>query len=167
MANEKIELLGDIYETAIRTTLSTAEKVPEDKRMSQIKEGRAHPLWLMGHLGFSLDMVTTGWILGGERVLSDENDSRFSPKEFGGAPITGDPNDYPSWDEVIENYKKAGARTVEVLRTLSDDQLPGDVLGGVPENAKDFFGPLGASLMSMAQHDANHRGQLNLLLGLW
>jgi len=166
MSNAKTGLLSEQFEASIQATLKNATGIDEEKRYTQLKDGKAHPLWLMGHLCGSLDEVTNHWILNGEKKMAKEVDAKFSPDFFGGLPITSDREFYPTWDEVIRLYTDIGADSVKLIAGLDDDQLDSALLGPVPEQAQDFFGNVGQSLGSMLQHDSYHRGQMMLIAAL-
>lgn len=166
MSNPKAEVYAGIFDTAIKATVAAAGNIPEAKRLYQAAEGKGHPLWFLGHATFSLNQIVNGWALGGDSVVPEEYRGPFSPGMAGGASITADASKYPSWDEVLANYEKAGAKVIEGLKALDDADLPGDLKGDVPGPAKSFFGNLESTLQSMAAHDAYHRGQMNALAGL-
>lgn len=166
MSTAKTELLAVQFEASAQATFKNATDIPENARYKQLKEGKAHPLWVMGHLCGALDEVTNHWILNGEKQMDNEIDRKFSPEFFGGLPITSDPDFYPSWDEVMKLYTNISAKTVRLIKGLTDEQLSEDPLGPIPDEARDFFGNVGQSLNSMLQHDAYHRGQMMLIVAL-
>ena len=166
MAKERVEVFANMYKAAAKSVKEAAEKVPEDKRLHQIAEGKAHPLWHVGHLAQGHDLFINQWILGGESVVSADYAGMFAPGIMGGKTPTAKASDYPAWDEVMDSYDKACAKTIELIEGLSDDDLPGDLKGDVPEQARSFFGNVGESLMGMGLHDAHHRGQIALINAL-
>ena len=163
MGKERVEVYSDLYKAGAKSTKDVAEKVPEDKRLHQIAEGKAHPLWHVGHLAQGHDLFINQWILGGDSVVSAEYAGIFAPGVMGGGTPTGNADDYPPWDEVMESYVKACTKTIELIEGLSDEELSGDLKGDVPEQARSFFGNLGESLMSMGLHETHHRGQIALI----
>ena len=134
--------------------------------MRQLKDGKAHPLWLLGHLANSSHVTIHMWACGGAPLIPFEYNKMFSPDTFGGDPITAVPADYPAWDEVLANYEKVSETCLEELRGLSDDDLSGELPGKVPDSARDFLGNIESTLRIMAIHDAHHRGQISLLAAL-
>lgn len=163
MGTEQVEVLAKMYKTAAKSVKETAEKVPEEKRLHQIAEGKGHPLWHVGHLTWAHDLITNQWFLGGESVVSAEYAVVFAPEIMKGKTPTAQASDYPSWDEVMDSYSNACAITIELIQGLSDEDLPGDLRGDVPEKARSFFGNLGEALMGMGLHDTHHRGQIALI----
>lgn len=166
MAKDKVEMLAKVYEHAFEETIKAAEKVTPDKQFRQAQPGKAHPLWLLGHLTFSLDTIVNLMCLGGAQQLPPTYMAKFSPAVMGGPAITTNASDYPAWSEVLGNYKKVSQSTSELLRKLDDADLPGGAKGNVPPPFADFFKVLGNTLGHMADHDAYHRGQLGLLVAL-
>ncbi|MCH7959880.1 MAG: DinB family protein [Candidatus Hydrogenedentes bacterium] len=166
MSNPKSEVYAELYEAAIKATVEVAGKVPEANRMRQLQENKAHPLWLLGHLAWGMDQVTNVWVLNGEATCPEDYVGKFAPDLAGGAPITTDAGDYPAWDDVLENYQKAGAAVVEAIRALDDSELDGELKGPIPDPVRGFFGNLGQSVSSMGTHDAHHRGQMAMIGGL-
>lgn len=166
MSKERVNALIESYEYTFKGTEKAADGFPEAQQLYQIKDGKAHALWYMGHLALALDLFVNQWFLGGDSVIPKDYVAKFAPSVMGAGPITGNAADYPSWDEVVANYRKAGAKTIELLGALNDEDLPGELRGEVPEQARRFFGNLGQSLVGMAAHDSHHRGQIALLKGL-
>lgn len=166
MSNTKAEVYAGLYEAAVKATVSAAEKVPESHRMRQVQDGKAHPVWLIGHLAHGLNLFVNQWALGGASCCPDEYAPMFAPGVAGGKPVSSNASDYPSWDELLENYKKAGAATVDLIRSLDDGELAGELKGPIPDAARGFFGNLEQTLLGMGTHDAYHRGQLGMIAAL-
>lgn len=162
----KQNLYADMFAGAVDATVAAAEKVDEGKRMKQPGEQKAHPLWLIGHLAQVNSVVVHAWCCDGEGLTPKEYRKLFSPGIMGGDPIGSDPAGYPSWDNVVANYKKVGDACVEKIRNLSDDELDGDLRGGIPDSAKESLGSVEKTLVRMIGHDAYHRGQMNMLAAL-
>lgn len=166
MAKDRVEQLAKMFTHAIDESVKSIKNVPEGKRLKQLKAGKAHPLWLLGHLTFSMDTIVNFLCLGAAPQMPPTYMKMFAPSNAGGSAITGNAADYPSWDEVTANYEKVGRRMVELIRGLNDADLPGGPKGNVPPAFADFFKVLGDTLGHMADHDAYHRGQMNLIVAL-
>lgn len=166
MSKERIEVYAQMFKTAAKTTKEVAGNVPEDKRLHQIAQGKGHPLWQMGHLIWAHDLIINQWFLGGESVVPAEYSGIFAPEIMKGKTPSAEASDYPSWDDVMDNYDKACAKTIELLEGLSDEDLPGELRGNVSERVRSVFGKLGESLISMSLHEAHHRGQIGLISAL-
>lgn len=63
----------------------------------------------------------------------------FAPASLGGEAIRSEAVHYPSWDEVMENYKKTAAAAIEGIRGLSDEELASPAKGPVPDQFKEMF----------------------------
>ena len=61
---------------------------------------------------------------------------------------------------------QAEGAQVTTIEGLSDEDLPGDLKGDVPEQARSFFGNLEESLLGMGLHETHHRGQIALISAL-
>lgn len=166
MSKDRIEMLAASYEGTMKATLEAAGKLPAEKRMKQLQDGKAHPLWLMGHLAFAFDVITNTIALGGTPVLPGNYFQKFAPDFVGGEAVTGNADDYPAWDEVVANYEKAGRAVIAKLRELEDADLSGGPKGSPPPGNEDFFKVLGVMLGGMPLHDSYHRGQMNMVAAL-
>jgi len=166
MSNVRVQVLQEMFQYSTNRTAKLVEKFPAEKRLVQVKEGKGHALWQVGHVATSLDLVTNTWMLGGTPQLPPQYNKKFSPDIMGGDSPSGSAGDYPDFDEVLANYKKVAAQTVELLNGISDADLPGELRGPVPDQARAFFGKLGQGLLGMAMHDSHHHGQLALLKGV-
>lgn len=163
MSKAKVELFQEMLEISKKETLKTAGKIPIGRRFSQTCDGKAHPLWLLGHLANTIDVVGTVWGFGGERTLPKQYGLRFAPDFAGGIPITANPEDYPGWDEIAGLYEKAFDRFLEHCGTISDADLPQEGRGRIPEEMKVHFSSIGTILRIMVMHESHHRGQMSML----
>lgn len=166
MGSVRAEVYAELYRSATEATVKAAEAVPEDKRLRQAGEGKAHPLWLLGHMTMSFDMLTNNWMLGLDLSIPQEWASTFGPSQFGGKAITNSADDYPGWDEVLVAYKKSGEAAAKRVGTLTDAELDGDAIGAMPDQFKETFGIMNKSIPGNASHDTHHRGQMSLLASL-
>jgi uncharacterized damage-inducible protein DinB len=164
MSDAKVEVYAELFEKAFRATVNAAAEVPESLRFKQVSTGKAHPLWLLGHMTFAADTILNVLTLGGSPLVPKEYRRLFAPEILGGSPITADAAAYPCWDDVLAEYKKVGAAVAERIRNLTDRDLEGGAKGNPPEQYKEFFARLDETLREMLLHDAYHRGQLNLLV---
>lgn len=164
MSNTKAEVYAELFEKTLRATVKAADDVPESARYKQVSAGKAHPLWLLGHLTFAADTILNVLTLGGSPLTPKTYRRWFAPESLGGTSITADPAAYPNWDEVLAHYKKVGAAIAERIRNLTDRDFEGAAKGNPPEQFKDFFVRIEETLREMLLHDAYHRGQLNLLV---
>lgn len=163
MSNGRVQAIADLYTVAMESTVGIAEKIPDDKRMTQAGDGKAHSLWLLGHLAFLTGGAVNAMALGGDFLAPREYNKMFAPDMMGGDPITADASTYPSWDEVLATYKKAMSGVIENIKGLEDSDLDGAGKGNYGDEFKDFFANLNKTLIGMALHDAHHRGQMAML----
>jgi hypothetical protein len=166
MSNSRVNAIADIYEASLAATAKAAESVAPEKRMLQVKDGKSHATWLLGHMTNTLGGAVGAVALGKAPLAPKEYQPLFSPDFLGGQPISSDTATYPDWDSIVDEYKKVGAEVVAAIRELSDGDLDGPAKGTVPEPVKDFFSVLGTSLNSFLIHNAYHTGQMALLVAL-
>lgn len=160
------ETIADLLAFGHEQTLKTAERVPDEKRLVQPRDGKAHPLWLVGHLANTANVVMLQWTLNGDSITPKGFGKKFAPDFGGGDPIVSDPAQYPSWDEVIRIYAEAMNKAIDGIRTLDDAVLPDPLPGRIPDPLRSFFSSVGRTLQLMVNHDAYHRGQIGLLAAL-
>lgn len=166
MGNTRAELLAGMMEAATNATIKVAEGIPEDKRTAQIKDGKSHPLWLLGHIANTTSGAVIGLVLGQKPVCPREYRSLFAPESLGGGAIQSDAAHYPPWDEVMENYKKTAAAAIDGIRGLSDEDLAGPAKGSIPDQFKEMFAVMENAIISFVIHDAHHKGQMAALAAL-
>lgn len=166
MSQVKVETYAALLEMGFSETLRVAGIVPESNRCLQLEEGRVQPLWLIGHLANTLNVVTNMWMFGGENVMPKGWGRIFAPDFAGGKLPTSNPDDYPPWDEVVSQYAAIAQKVVGDVRTLDDSVLGNPLPGEVPEPLRQKFPSIEQSLRMMVAHDNYHRGQLGLLAKL-
>lgn len=166
MANERAKVYYGLLKAGTDDTITRAGKAPESNRLKQAREGGSHPLWLLGHLANSLNVFVVMWVGGEKAVTPREYGKIFMPESLGGDPITGNAADYPSWDEVFQNYQAAAAKATEIVKGLSDDDIAAALKGNVPEQYKEMFGNTEKTLGITITHDSHHRGQMALLAAM-
>lgn len=159
-------LYGKMLLSAMEATTTAAEKIPEAKRMKQTQEGKAHPLWFIGHLANTNNLILQRWCCDGESLLSSDYRKMFAPESMGGNPIVADPGAYPSWDEVVAAYVKVNETSAAGLAALSPEELVGQLRGGAPEAMHERMGNVEKCILGMISHEAYHRGQMNLVAAL-
>lgn len=166
MSKAKVEVFLELLEISKRETLKTAGRVPVERRYKQAGEGKAHPLWLLGHLANTVDVVGSVWAFGQQRVLPKGYGLKFAPDFAGGEPVTANPSAYPNWDEILSLYEAAFDQFLERCRTLEDSDLPKEGRGRIPEELKGHFSTIGTILRILTLHESHHRGQMSLLAGM-
>ncbi len=163
MSRAKIEVYEKLYATAFAATAKAADEVAPAQRLRQSKDGKAHPLWLLGHLTFATDAIVNTILLGGEMTLPEQYRKMFAPGMIGGVEVTADASQYPAWDDIVEKYKQVTSNTFELLKRAQDSDLPGGMKGHTPPGFEEFFKSFEGTLGYMLGHDSYHRGQMSLL----
>ncbi|GMV99551.1 MAG: hypothetical protein AMXMBFR84_06900 [Candidatus Hydrogenedentota bacterium] len=163
MGNTQVALLRTMLDMSTLETVQVAESVPENARFLQIRQGKAHPAWLLGHLANTLNVVVLQWVLEKESVTPKGFNRRFAPDFAGGLPITGEAGDYPAWSEILDTYNGVRTQVMGSMLDLQDEELPNPLKGRVPDPLRSFFDTNISTLMRMIRHDSYHRGQMALL----
>jgi hypothetical protein len=166
MSQQKTDLIAAMLERSRRMTLDTAHAVPESARLLQLREGKATPLWLLGHMANTINTVILRWLLDEPSQLSPEEVKLFAPGVAGGAPPSTDPSLYPSWDAVVSRYEEVMERAIKGVRGMHDDDLPKPLPDAASDRFRQRFPTIGDALQQMVHHDAYHCGQLGMLAKL-
>lgn len=166
MSSPQIDLLVRQLKKAQSDTLSAAAKVPEQNRLLQLQEGKATPLWLLGHLANTVNILVLRFILEQDGFLSRDVSRVFSPDFAGGTAPSADASLYPAWDEVVALYDKVLGAAIEGIAQLTDEDLPKPVPGRMPDPLRAYFSSIEVVLLQMVNHDAYHRGQIGMLANL-
>lgn len=166
MSSSQAQQLADMFEQSVQAAIGSAEKIPEDKRYKQLKEGKAHALWFMGHIANTNSLIILRWCCEAPPTMPKEFIKKFAPDFGGGEPPTTDPSNYPTWDETLDIFRKTSEACAEGIRNLSDEELAGGIRGGAPEAMVKQFGSVAKSIGSMIMHSEYHRGQMNLINAL-
>ena len=98
--------LADMYEQSVNAAISSAENIAEEKRYKQLAEGKAHPLWLLGHVANTNNLIILRWCCEVDTIMPKELISKFAPDFGGGETPSPDPANYPSWDETVDLFRK-------------------------------------------------------------
>lgn len=163
MENRRTAVYLDLLRSSRAETLRVAQAVPEAARLRQLAEGKAHPLWLVGHLANTLNFVMWQWTLGRENALPRKYGKVYAPDFVGGLPVTNDPAVYPPWDETLASYETMMSQCIDAATALTDTDLPRPPQGAMPERLKDRFSSVEVVLQTMVMHDSYHRGQMGLI----
>jgi hypothetical protein len=163
MSEPKIEVHLEALKKAHQETLRIAGAVQAPHRLLQLREGKATPLWLVGHLANTVNVVLVYMTLDKPFVLPKEFGKLFAPDFGGGTPPSADATQYPAWEEVVAAYDNVMGHAIGLVGELEDSDLPLAPKGKMPDPLRAYFSTIGATLHQMAQHDAYHRGQIGLL----
>lgn len=155
--------LRDLYAKSCERTKEVIESCPPDRHLFCLGEGKATPLWLVGHLGCITDLLGRVYGLGTARLFPQEWRLRFTPHSFGGEAITAAADSYPSWSEVADVYDKVTRAYVEDLGSIGPEDLGQPSKGDPPEALRNVIPTVWSSIRLNIGHDSHHRGQLALL----
>jgi hypothetical protein len=155
-----------MFQQSVDAVLGSAEKVSEDKRYKQLKDGKAHALWFMGHIANTNSLIILRWCCELDPTMPKEFIKKFAPDFGGGETPTSDPSNYPTWDETLDIFRKTSEACVSGIRNLTDEELDGPIRGGAPESMVTQFGSVAKTIGSMIMHSEYHRGQMNLINAL-
>ncbi len=115
--------------------------------------GGNHPHWVLAHLIYSeASMVEAG--LTGKPNPLEAWDSKF------GMGSTPDPEarGYPPFEELLQQFEKVRARTLEVLATMTPADL--DKPSKAPEEMRSFLPTNGKVFEILIAHPIFHAGQV-------
>lgn len=163
MSQILVETLASILEKTMQSTLREASLVREQDRFLQLKAGKGHPAWFLGHLASSCDLVGTHWVVGLPAQFDESFRKKFAPDFLQGDPITPRPEDYPDWAEITAAYERAMRRFIDSVKGLTDEELPGPPRGDLPERLRERIPSLQIGATMMVLHDSHHRGQLAMI----
>lgn len=154
---------AEFFEQEFNAVLGVAKSIEPSNYMKQLKEGKAHPMWLLGHLANTNNVLINMWCCEGESLLPSEWRLMFSPDFAGGTPPSSDADFYPSWDEVLEVYTTISKACVSGIKGISDEVLEGPLIGNVPDMIREHFKTIDNALRTVTLHSAYHRGQMALI----
>jgi hypothetical protein len=151
----------DLIRWALRMTDEATEQLVKDMRDAPLTRSTPgakggdgnHPLWSLGHL-----CVIEGGI---PQILSGEKNpvERWKPLFASGTQPKADASAYPSFDEVLQTYRRLRANTLRLLDEIGEaglDRIPKQVPPGFEEAMKTF----GQTLLLIALHNMVHYGQI-------
>lgn len=117
------------------------------------ENGGCHPLWVLGHLTV-VEGMTHQLLAGGENPAADWG------ALFGQDTIaTGDASRYPSFDEVRARYAELRQKNMALLESFSEADLDKPT-PFQPKGLEEHFATYGKALLTLAVHQAMHRGQV-------
>jgi hypothetical protein len=148
-----IDLIRENLRRSEEVVLAGVEAMGEHCVVFPTPRGGCHTLWVLGHLAFIEALVVRGFLLG------DPNPLAHWEETFDGADISGDPEQYPPFDEVLRQCRSIRASTIALLDSLSEEDLD-RASAQVPNGAGRLFGTWRRCLQFAADHWYMHRGQL-------
>jgi len=120
----------------------------------QVHPGCNHALWFAGHMA-QLDNFFISLVAPDRVKQLDE-----FPAKFGmGSQPTNRPADYPPADSVVETMRERRGVLLDVLDSLTDD----DLVKKLPPGTPDFLSDVGSVFEMAIWHEGQHRGQISVV----
>ena len=154
---------AQLFEKESDAVLSLAKDFDSAKYYKQLREGKAHPLWLLGHIANTNNFLINMSCCGGSNQLPKEWHPKFSPDFAGGIAPTPEADFYPSWDELVEQFSSLSECCIKGIGNLSDEALVADLGVDFPEAIRVHFKTVDNTLRTVILHSAYHRGQMALI----
>ncbi|MCC9606655.1 DinB family protein [Blastopirellula sp. JC732] len=148
-----VDLLRCNFEQTEALTMPIFEDLRE-MPLAAATPGGNQALWIFGHLTYCEGLIARQFLLG----VPNELDA-WAPTLGPGSRPEEDLELYPSWDEIVANFRQARDRTLAWLATQEDEDLDLPCLQP-PEGMDMFFPNRGVGLSIVISHWWNHRGQL-------
>ena len=114
--------------------------------------GGNHALWVLGHLACSEASIIGGYVKGEPPTFPPGWDLLFGT---GSTPVA-DAAQYPSKDDLLEQYKAVRGETLALLGSLTEADLEKET----PAEMKEFFGTVGRCFGAVLTHQGFHLGQV-------
>ncbi len=147
------DLIRENLKKSADRVLAHVEDMRDHAVVFPTPEGGCHTLWVLGHLAFIESLVIYGFMLGQQNPLADWE------QPFDVAEPTGDASAYPELDEVLAKCRDIRQSTLELLDSLSEDDLD-KTSAHVPSGWEETFGTYRLCFQFVADHWYMHRGHL-------
>ena len=116
--------------------------------------GGNHPTWIAGHLVYSESNLIHHMLHGETNPLID-----WKPLFGSGSQPSDEPGLYPPLAELLSQWDKVREHTLQVLESLTDDDLARPA-ASPPPGREEFFGTFGKVFSMVATHPLMHFGQV-------
>ena len=136
-----------------RAVLSVIDQMKDAPTTFPTPNGGCHPLWVLGHLAIVEGLVPA--VLFGEQNAVSEWQALFGEAS---EPVN-DSKAYPPFEEVREKYLKLRQRNIELLESLSEEDLDKPTMAP-PKGREKEFSTFGRSFLVVALHQMIHRGNV-------
>ncbi|HYZ83982.1 MAG TPA: DinB family protein [Bryobacteraceae bacterium] len=136
-----------------RAVLSVIDKMSDAATTFPTPHGGCHPLWVLGHLTIIEGMIP-GVLFGAKNPVAEWQ------KYFGeGSEPVANAAAYPPFAEVREKYLELRERNLELLESLSEEDLDKPTTAP-PAGREQEFATFGRSFLTLALHQALHRSHV-------
>lgn len=148
-----IDLIRENLGRSRDRVLARVEEMQAHMLVFPTPNGGCHTLWVLGHLAYIESLVVRQFMLGEANPLG-----RWE-SVFDGAEVSGRAEDFPPFAEVLACCRATRAATLELLDSLSEDDLDRGALQA-PAGFEQEFGTWRRCLQYASDHWYMHRGQL-------
>jgi hypothetical protein len=149
-----VDFVRTSLEASARATLALIEDLKDHPLTFPTPKGGNHPLWVLGHLAWAEGFVIQQVMLGRSNPVAEWRGL------FGmGSEATAEAARYPSFEELHKTFLGLRATTLEVLASLSDDDLDQPSKGCPPE-MQPMVGTYGQCFRAVMFNTMHHRGQV-------
>lgn len=150
---ESIDLIRENLDRSEEIVLARIEDMRKHALVYPTPRGGCHTLWVLGHVAYIERLVVSDFMMGGANPLAHWGEV------FDGADVSGNPERFPPFDEVLRTCRAARASTRALVDTLGEDDLDQDS-ANPPDGSGDLFSTWRRCLQYAADHWFMHRGQL-------
>lgn len=150
---QSIDLIRENLARSEEIVLSRIEDMRDHCMVFPSPRGGCHTLWVLGHLAYIEALVVSYFMLG------ESNPLAHWEEVFDGAEVSGDADDFPPFDQVLEECRGIRASTISLVESLTEGALD-RASARVPEGVEGLFGTYRGCLAYAANHWFMHRGQL-------
>ena len=148
------ELLISSLNANMKVTLQLIEDMRDAPLTFPTVNGGNHPLWVLGHLAYSVGECV-------QEIMLGEANPLVSWKEiFGyGSEPTDDANAYPSFDVVLQEFRDAHVGLLTRLESMGETDLD-SLSKGCPAEYREQYGTYRLCISAVTDHLLIHRGQV-------
>lgn len=150
---QSIDLIRENLERSEDIVLARIADMREHCFVFPTPRGGCHTLWVLGHLAYIESLVIRAFMLGEPNPLADWEEV------FDGADTSGRVEDFPPFDQVLDECRRVRASTIRLLDSLGEDDLDRRSRR-VPEGVEELFGTYRRCFQYAADHWLVHRGHL-------
>jgi len=147
---DAIRFSMNLAEQSVMRSIGTMKDAP---LTFPTENGGCHPLWVLGHLTV-VEGMTHQLLAGGENPAAEWG-ALFGPDTI----TTSDASHYPSFEEVSARYAELRQNNLALLDSFSDADLDKPT-PFQPKGLEEHFATYGRALLTLAVHQAMHRGQV-------
>lgn len=148
----------DLILISLRTNLPTITRLLEDMQDAPLTfptpNGGNHPLWLAGHMAYSVEQV-------GQEIMRSQPTRMSDWKDlFGsGSEPSRDASLYPSYDTVLGKFKETYGGLIQWLESIEEEELD-TKCKGCPDEYAASFGTYRLCTLAIVNHMLLHYGQV-------